>query len=66
MFNEETALVEIPETAARKTHYKDIAVLALPSNGIVAKKDVIDLTGKMCQMAILIGLLLKASGSLQV
>ena len=47
VFNEETGLVEIPEIAARKTYYKDIAVLALPSNGIVAKKDVINLTDKM-------------------
>ena len=47
VFNEETGLVEIPEIAARKTYYKDIAVLALPSNGVVAKKDVINLTDKM-------------------
>lgn len=47
IYNGETGLVEIPEIAARKTFYKDIAVLALPSNGIVAKEKVIDLTDKM-------------------
>jgi hypothetical protein len=47
VFNEETGLVEIPEIEARKTYYKDIAVLALPAKGMVPKDRVIDLTGKM-------------------
>lgn len=47
VYNEETGKVEIPEIAARKTYYKDIAVIALPANGIVAKSNVIELTSKM-------------------
>jgi hypothetical protein len=47
IFNGETGLVEIPEVAARKTYYKDIAVLAVPSADKVAIGDVIDLTDKM-------------------
>lgn len=47
VYNEETGLVEIPEVASRKTYYKDIAVLAVPANGIIAKNNIIDLTAKM-------------------
>lgn len=47
VYNEKTGLVEIPEIEARKTYYKDVAVLALPANGIVPKDCVIDLTDKM-------------------
>ena len=47
IYNGETGLVEIPEIAARNTFYKDVAVLALPANEIIAKESVIDLTGKM-------------------
>ena len=47
IFNGETGLVEIPEVAARKTYYKDIAVLALPAKGVVDKKDVKDISNKI-------------------
>ncbi len=47
MYVPETGLVEIPEIAARKTFYKDVAVLALPASGIVSKDSVVNLTGKM-------------------
>lgn len=47
VFNPETGLVENPVIEARKTYYRDIAVLALPENGIVSKSNVIDLTNKM-------------------
>lgn len=47
VFNPGTGLVEIPEIEARKTYYKDIAVLAMPANGVVSKDKVIDLTSKM-------------------
>ncbi len=45
--NPENGLVEKPVVEARKTFYKDIAVLALPSEGSVSKDSVVDLTGKM-------------------
>ncbi|MDP9080003.1 MAG: hypothetical protein M3O71_21465 [Bacteroidota bacterium] len=47
VYNPNTGLVEIPEIAARGTYYKDIAVLALPANGIVPLNKVIDLTPEM-------------------
>lgn len=47
IYNGETGLVEIPEVAARKTYYKDIAVLAIPSAGSVALSEVINLTAFM-------------------
>jgi hypothetical protein len=47
IYNPATGLVEIPEIAAREIFYKDIAVLALPSNGIVSVGDVKILTDKM-------------------
>ena len=47
VFNPETGMVEKPVIEARKTYYKDIAVLALPADGIVKKEDIIDLTTKM-------------------
>ena len=53
VFNPETGLTENPVIEARKTFYKDIAVLALPSKGVVAKNNVIDITGKMQQNALL-------------
>jgi alpha-L-rhamnosidase len=46
VFNPGTGKVENPETPARKTFYRDIAVLAMPAEGVVAKDQVIDLTGK--------------------
>jgi hypothetical protein len=47
VYNPETGRVEIPEIAARGTYYKDIAVLALPAGGVVAARDVVNLTDKM-------------------
>ena len=47
VFNMENGLTEKPEIPGRKTFYKDIAVLALPSKRIVAHNQVINLTSKM-------------------
>lgn len=47
VYNPNTGLVEKPEIPARKTYYKDIAVLAMPADGVVSEDKVIDLTGKM-------------------
>lgn len=47
IYSEVTGKVEIPEIPARKTYYKDVAVIALPATGVVAKNSVIDLTSKM-------------------
>ena len=47
VFNPETGLVENPVTEARKTFYKDIVVLALPADGIVSTKSIINLSDKM-------------------
>ncbi len=44
LYNPQTDSVEIPEIAARKTFYKDVAVLALPAAGIVAKDSVMNVT----------------------
>jgi len=46
VFNPNTGQVEKPEIPERKTYYRDIAVLAMPATGVVAKDQVIDLTGK--------------------
>ena len=46
VFNPATGKVEKPEIPARKTFYRDIAVLAMPASGAVAKDQVINLTGK--------------------
>ncbi len=47
IYNGLTGKVEQPEVAARDTFYRDVAVIALPATGTVAKSGVIDLTGKM-------------------
>jgi hypothetical protein len=47
MYNPETGLVEKPNIAARNTYYEDIALLALPADGVVPKEKVINLTAKM-------------------
>ena len=44
VFNPETGKVEKPEIPARKTFYREVAVLALPAAGGVARAQVIDLT----------------------
>ena len=46
VFNPATGKVEKPVIPARKTFYRDIAVLALPATGVVTKDQVINLTGK--------------------
>jgi hypothetical protein len=46
IFNPETGKVENPDSPARRTFYRDIAVLAMPAEGVVDKDRVIDLTGK--------------------
>jgi hypothetical protein len=46
VFNPNTGQVEKPEIPERKTYYRDIAVLAMPATGVVAKDQVMDLTGK--------------------
>jgi hypothetical protein len=46
VFNPATRKVEKPLIPARKTFYRDIAVLALPASGVVGKEQVINLTGK--------------------
>lgn len=45
--NPETGLVEKSVVEARRTFYKDITLLALPSEGPVSKERVIDLTENM-------------------
>lgn len=45
--NPETGKLEKPEIEARKTYYKDIAVLAVPATGIISKDSIINLTAKM-------------------
>ncbi|HYO23521.1 MAG TPA: glycosyl hydrolase, partial [Lacipirellulaceae bacterium] len=47
VFNPATNRLEKPEIAARREFYRDIAVLALPAEGAVAKDQVIDLTARM-------------------
>ena len=46
VFNPATGKVEKPVIPARKTFFRDIAVLALPATGIVGRNQVIDLTHK--------------------
>jgi hypothetical protein len=46
-YNRETGAEERPVIPARKTYYKDIAVVAVPSSGTVTAKDVINLTDMM-------------------
>lgn len=47
VYNPETGLVEKPEIPDRGTLYNDIAILALPAEGVVREDRVIDLTSKM-------------------
>ena len=47
VFNPDTGKLEKPDIPARKTFFRDVAVLALPATGIVAKEKVLDLTDKM-------------------
>ena len=47
VYDPETGVADFPIIPARKTYYEDIAVLAIPSKGSVAKDQVIDLSDKM-------------------
>jgi hypothetical protein len=47
VYNLATGLTEKPVIAARQTYYDDIAVLALPAEGIAPKSSVIDLSSKL-------------------
>ncbi len=47
IYSEETGKLEHPIIPAKKTYYQDIAVLALPADGVAAKEQVIDLSSKM-------------------
>ncbi len=42
-----TGKLEKPKVAARREFYRDVAVLALPANDVVALTNIIDLTAKM-------------------
>lgn len=47
VFNPTTGRLEKPEVRARREYYRDIAVLALPAEGTVAKERVLDLTARV-------------------
>ncbi len=47
VFNLATGLTEKPVIPGRQTYYKDIAVLAMPAEGVVPKDAVVDLTANM-------------------
>lgn len=47
VYNPETGVADFPIIAARRTYYRDIAVLAVPSKGTVTKNQVIDISDKM-------------------
>jgi alpha-L-rhamnosidase len=47
MINKQTGVLEKPIIEARKSYWRDIAVLAVPAEGVIAKEQVIDLTAKM-------------------
>lgn len=49
IYNADNGRVEKPEIPARKTYYRDIAVLALPATGDVPKDRVIDLTKRLTE-----------------
>ena len=47
VLNEDNGKVEKPVIPARETFYRDIAVLALPAEGIVVRENIIDLSSKL-------------------
>lgn len=47
MVNKKTGILERPSIPARATYWRDIAVLAVPAEGMIAKDQIIDLTGEM-------------------
>jgi len=47
VFDADDGKVEVPVISARETFYRDVAALALPAAGVVAKEDVIDLSSRL-------------------
>jgi hypothetical protein len=47
MINKQTGVLEKPIIEGRKTYWRDIAVLAAPAEGVIAKEQIINLTAKM-------------------
>lgn len=47
MINKNTGKLEKPQIPGRTTYWRDIAVLAVPREGVIAKETVIDLTKQM-------------------
>jgi hypothetical protein len=47
IYNPETQKLEKPEIPARTTYYRDIVVLAAPTNGILTKDSIVNITDKM-------------------
>src|SRR6185437_8380633 len=47
VFDADDGKVEVPVISARETFYRDVAALALPAAGLVAKEDVIDLSSRL-------------------
>ena len=47
MINKRTGVLEKPIIDGRKSYWRDIAVLAVPATGVIAKDQVIDLTASM-------------------
>ena len=47
VFNEDNGKLENPEIPARNTYFEDIAVLALPAEGVVPKDRVLDLSANL-------------------
>ena len=63
VFNEDNGKVENPEIPARNTYFEDIAVLALPAEGVVPKDRVLDLSANCRPTASCAGTHPRASGS---
>lgn len=47
MVNKQTGVLEKPVIEGRKTYWRDIAVLAAPAEGVIAKDQIINLTSRM-------------------
>lgn len=47
MINKDTGVLEKPIIEGRKTYWRDIAVLAVPAEGTIAKDRILDLTNQM-------------------
>ena len=46
-YNGDTGKLEKPEVPARKTYFRDIAVLAVPASGVIGTNQIFDLSGKL-------------------